>query len=480
MSWQEWIVWAIFAVVVVVVWRWLWRLLFCRAHRCEECRHGHCGLRDKEWEKAHDKLNRKANADSKIDPKRRIFLLCVTSWVLTACGEEAATQCYLEGTVVGRPDARTLYLYQHINGALAAHHTKPIKIPIRKGKFSYRFPMTAPDYCTLIFADELQRGYWHEIGFMADCDTVRFLLHDAEHLAENRIEGRGATAEYEGYQQQFKALRMTSKRHVDSLKAAGQYYMPKFAALNEAYQSAAPDSEEWKRLYEARRDVPEQERYTASYFAERARFKQAELDTYLRILDQEPTPARLALLARQFCYQLPDAALVELYYRRYATACAGDPTQEFIRRQISGLQIGVGSQYLDFELPDTDGVRHRFSEMTADAKLIVLNLWSSWCGSCRRHAMELIPLYERYRDRGFVVVGVAREEEDTHVMEQAVRRDGYPWPQLVELNNETHLWECYGIGSAGGRLLVIAPSGEILAIYPTVEEMRQLLETYCQ
>lgn len=59
MSWQEWIVWAIFAVVVVVVWRWIWRLLFCRAHRCEECRHGHCGIRSKEWEEAHDALNRK-------------------------------------------------------------------------------------------------------------------------------------------------------------------------------------------------------------------------------------------------------------------------------------------------------------------------------------------------------------------------------------------------------------------------------------
>ena len=55
MNWQEWIVWGIFAVVVVIVWRWMWHTFLCRTKRCEDCSYGHCGIRDKEWEKEHDK-----------------------------------------------------------------------------------------------------------------------------------------------------------------------------------------------------------------------------------------------------------------------------------------------------------------------------------------------------------------------------------------------------------------------------------------
>lgn len=62
MNWQEWIVWAIFAVAVVAVWRWVWRTFLCRSRRCEECRHGHCGIRNKEWDEAHRKLNQKEDS----------------------------------------------------------------------------------------------------------------------------------------------------------------------------------------------------------------------------------------------------------------------------------------------------------------------------------------------------------------------------------------------------------------------------------
>lgn len=57
MNWQQWIVWAIFAVAVVFVWRWVWRTFFCRTRDCENCRFGHCGIRSKEWEKEHEKRN---------------------------------------------------------------------------------------------------------------------------------------------------------------------------------------------------------------------------------------------------------------------------------------------------------------------------------------------------------------------------------------------------------------------------------------
>lgn len=59
MNWQQWIVWAIFAVAVIFVWRWIWRAFFCRSRGCEQCHYGYCGMRDKAWEEEYDKRNAK-------------------------------------------------------------------------------------------------------------------------------------------------------------------------------------------------------------------------------------------------------------------------------------------------------------------------------------------------------------------------------------------------------------------------------------
>ncbi|MDO4757976.1 MAG: hypothetical protein Q4A18_01785 [Rikenellaceae bacterium] len=57
MSWQEWVVWAIFAVAVIIAWRWMWRAFFCRSRDCENCKFGHCGIRSKEWDQKQEKKN---------------------------------------------------------------------------------------------------------------------------------------------------------------------------------------------------------------------------------------------------------------------------------------------------------------------------------------------------------------------------------------------------------------------------------------
>lgn len=44
----------------------------------------------------------------------------------------------------------------------------------------------------------------------------------------------------------------------------------------------------------------------------------------------------------------------------------------------------------------------------------------------------MIPIYEKYKDKGFEIVGVAREFKNTERMKRAIAQDKYPWLQLVE------------------------------------------------
>ena len=72
---------------------------------------------------------------------------------------------------------------------------------------------------------------------------------------------------------------------------------------------------------------------------------------------------------------------------------------------VSNLQeIKDPSPAPGFTLPDLE--RGKVSLKDFRGKLLMLNFWASWCVPCREEmpAMEL--LYQKYRDHGFVILGV--------------------------------------------------------------------------
>lgn len=52
-------------------------------------------------------------------------------------------------------------------------------------------------------------------------------------------------------------------------------------------------------------------------------------------------------------------------------------------------------------------------------KVLLVNLWATWCGPCRRETPELVRLHQEYHDRGLEVVGLSTE--DPIASEQSVQ-----------------------------------------------------------
>ncbi len=46
-------------------------------------------------------------------------------------------------------------------------------------------------------------------------------------------------------------------------------------------------------------------------------------------------------------------------------------------------------------------------------KVILLNLWATWCGPCRAEMPELIELQNKYKDKNFEIVGLNSDDETT-------------------------------------------------------------------
>ena len=111
--------------------------------------------------------------------------------------------------------------------------------------------------------------------------------------------------------------------------------------------------------------------------------------------------------------------------------------------------VKPGGHYVEFEAPDLEGRVVNVPEVI-NGKIAIIDLWASWCMPCRAKAKMMIPIYEKYKDKGFEIVGVAREFKNTERMKQAIAQDKYPWLQLGEL---AEIVDPLYVGKCRGRCL---------------------------
>ncbi len=89
-----------------------------------------------------------------------------------------------------------------------------------------------------------------------------------------------------------------------------------------------------------------------------------------------------------------------------------------------------------FEFPELDGRTINERDQRFRGKVVLVDIFGSWCPTCHDAAPELIRLYHRYHDRGLEMVGLAYEVTgDTAIDGRLVRRFrdkfGIPFPLLL-------------------------------------------------
>jgi thiol-disulfide isomerase/thioredoxin len=94
-------------------------------------------------------------------------------------------------------------------------------------------------------------------------------------------------------------------------------------------------------------------------------------------------------------------------------------------------------------------------------KYVLIDFWASWCGPCRKENPNVKRVYEKYKDKGFEILGVSLDNNQQKWVE-AIEKDGLPWPHVSDLKHWKNAAAVeYGV-SAIPYTVLIDPDGRIL------------------
>jgi thiol-disulfide isomerase/thioredoxin len=173
------------------------------------------------------------------------------------------------------------------------------------------------------------------------------------------------------------------------------------------------------------------------------------------------------LLADMF-YQLEVEDLTELYN---SMSNQGKSTEEglMIQHFLAGLKAtAIGNQAPPIQKKTKDG--ELFDLASLKGKVTLLDFWGSWCGPCRQSHPKLVEIYDKYKNKGFEIVGIASEggkvEEARKKWLNAIEEDNIRWIHILneEGIEQADIVKMYSITSFPTKIL-LDKEGKIVGKY---------------
>jgi len=110
----------------------------------------------------------------------------------------------------------------------------------------------------------------------------------------------------------------------------------------------------------------------------------------------------------------------------------------------------------DFTLQDLDGNSVSLDDFKG--KVVILDFWATWCPPCIKEIPDFIQLYDQYKDKGFVMLGISLDQAGISVVKSFAQKFKINYPILM---NDGRVDKAYGGITYIPTTFVIDPAGNI-------------------
>ena len=319
---------------------------------------------------------------------KRLVLILVAACVLQACNERHG---YTIRGELADADGLEIVLKK------VTTDSEPVDINsgvVKKGKFVLKGKVEFPEYCLLYVGDN------GPLQFFVENTEINIVL-ELENLLESVVTGSNET---------------------DLLMAF-------FSVMSEFGERENQIREEYMALmFSEEMDDDKQNEIIARMQI----LEQLQYESMRQIADENPNSIFTAILLNNMLPQLKEGELAQ-YVSHFDELNRRSPWVKILNENVENeLRLAIGQPFVDIKMNAPNGTEISLSDYAGKGKYLLIDFWAGWCQPCRIANPEIVRLYDKYKEKGFEIVGVSLDRDREQWL-QAIEDDVLTWPQMSDL-----------------------------------------------